>query len=153
MNQSPALPLNILLADDDLDDRFFFKDALSDMSIATELVTVNDGEQLMAYLSKNTDKLPDVLFLDLNMPRKNGNECLKEIQLNNKLNGLPVIIYSTSLNESVVDELYTNGAHYYMRKADLTELGSLLNKVLTDIVEGKFARPVRNKFLLNLIKE
>ena len=62
-NQQNA-PLNILLADDDTDDRFFFDKALKEIPIATHLTTVHDGEQLMNYLSENSEHLPDVLFLD-----------------------------------------------------------------------------------------
>ncbi len=124
-------PLHILLADDDKDDRFFFKDALSKLSIPNKFTSVDDGEQLMSYLTKNSHTLPDVLFLDLNMPRKNGAECLTEIKLNKKLQHLPVIIYSTSLHETIADELYENGAHYYVRKGDLVELKKTLQRVLT----------------------
>lgn len=145
-----STPVHLLLADDDADDRFFFKDALSELSIPNRLTTVNDGEQLMNYLFANSGKLPDVLFLDLNMPRKNGSECLKEIKLNKKLQQLPVIIYSTSLHESVANELYANGAHYYIQKTDLKELQYMLLHILTMITEKKFLRPSRNKFILIL---
>jgi len=143
---------HILLADDDRDDCFFFKDALNDLEISTHLTTMDDGERLMNYLSKNSGKLPDVLFLDLNMPRKNGSECLKEIKLDKKIQNLPVIIYSTSLHETVADQLYKNGAHYYIRKGDLAELRKVLEKVLTMMNEKKFERPQRNKFVLSLIE-
>ena len=75
-------PMNILLADDDADDCFFFEKALREIPMATQLTTVNDGERLMDHLSKNMEQLPDVLFLDLNMPRKSGFECLTEITEN-----------------------------------------------------------------------
>lgn len=145
-------PIHILLADDDRDDLFFFKDALSELPINTELTTVDDGERLLSYLSKNAGKLPDVLFLDLNMPRRNGSECLKEIKLNKFLQKLPVIIYSTSLHEVVSDELYKNGAHYYVRKTSLPELRKALDCVLTMMIENNFERPPRNKFVLSLAK-
>ena len=70
-------PISILLADDDADDRFFFGKALKELPISTELTTVEDGEKLMSYLLKNSEKLPDVLFLDLNMPRKNGSNVFR----------------------------------------------------------------------------
>lgn len=140
--------LNVLLADDDKDEHFFFSDALSELPISTQLTTVEDGEKLITYLSENSNKLPDVLFLDLNMPRKNGSECLTEINLNKKLQELPVIIYSTSLQEKVADELYKKGAHYYIRKSDLTELKKILHLVLTMMVEKKFVRPLRDDFIL-----
>jgi len=143
---------HILLADDDLDDRFFFGDALSKLSIPTQLTTIDDGERLISFLTKNVHQLPDVLFLDLNMPRKNGAECLIEIKLNDKLKQLPVIIYSTSLHEEVADELYKNGADYYMRKTSLIELKNGLYQVITMMTEKKFARPPRDKFILNFEK-
>jgi CheY-like chemotaxis protein len=73
--------LNILLADDDTDDCVFFKDAITELSNTTQLTAVHDGDQLMNYLTDNLENLPHVLFLDLNMPRKNGLECLSEIRL------------------------------------------------------------------------
>lgn len=140
--------LNILLADDDKDDRFFFAMTLSEMPVATNLETVPDGEKLMEYLSK-AKELPDVLFLDLNMPLKNGTECLTEIKNNKKLMQLPVIIYSTSLHENVADQLYEIGAHFYIRKSDLAELKKVLQYVLNLITEKKFIRPPRDKFILS----
>jgi CheY-like chemotaxis protein len=90
------MPLKILLADDDTDDRFFFEKALNELSLNTHLTTVHGGEQLMEYLLENTKNLPDVLFLDLSMPRKNGIECLSEIKENKQLEAVPVIMFSTS---------------------------------------------------------
>ena len=89
-------PLQLLLADDDEDDCFFFEGALAELETITELTTVHDGEQLMRRLTglASTD-LPYALFLDLNMPRKNGFECLLEIKEDPALNRLPVIILST----------------------------------------------------------
>jgi CheY-like chemotaxis protein len=108
--------LNILIADDDKDDQQFFSMALEALNIPIRLTTVVDGEKLMAYLSENMEQLPDVIFLDLNMPRKNGFECLLEIKLNQKLNQVPVIIFSTSFEQEMVNMLYKNGAKYYIRK-------------------------------------
>ncbi len=142
--------LNILLADDDKDDRFFFKEALEELPIATHFKSVNDGERLINYLSANSEQLPDVLFLDLNMPRKNGHECLIEIKSNKKLQKLPVVIYSTSLDDQIADILYKIGAYYYIRKTDLTELRKTLNYILTKIVGKKFEQPSRDKFILSL---
>jgi len=146
-------PLKILLADDDKDDRFFFDKALKVLPIPTMLTTVEDGEQLMDYLSKNSENLPDVLFLDLNMPRKKGEECLSEINLHPKLRELQVIIYSTSLNEEVANQLYKNGAYYYVQKTDLLELEKILLHILTMMKEKKFTRPARENFILNIQKK
>lgn len=141
--------LRILLADDDRDDRFFFDKVLRALPFPTKFETVDDGEKLMEHLHKNSARLPDVLFLDLNMPRRNGAECLTEIKSDKLLKDLPVIIYSTSMHEDVADVLFKKGAHYYVRKTNIIELQSLLEQILPMMVENKFARPTRNKFVLH----
>ncbi|MGZ4057356.1 MAG: response regulator [Bacteroidia bacterium] len=148
--KKPHPPLNILLADDDPDDRFFFDLVVKDLAIPAQLTTVEDGVELMDYLVKHSDKLPDVLFLDLNMPRKNGSECLTEIKDNPRLKDLPVIIYSTSVHEDIADILYKKGAHYYIRKTDMVELKKILNYTLGLIAEYNFTKPKRDKFILSV---
>jgi|ERR1017187_2660675 CheY-like chemotaxis protein len=135
-------PLNILFADDDKDDRFLFEQALKGIPLATHLTTVYDGEQLMKYLSEHSEELPDVLFLDLSMPRKSGMECLSEIKKDEKLKGLPVVLFSTSFskdskNEEVLkDHLSEIGAYDYIRKpADFEELKKAIHQELIKIKE------------------
>jgi CheY-like chemotaxis protein len=146
-------PLQVLLADDDIDDRTVFETVLGELPMPTQQETVGDGEELMTYLSENSGNLPDVLFLDLNMPKKKGSECLSEIKGNAKLKRLPVIMYSTAVHDDVADHLYNNGAHYYFRKTDMIRIQSLLHHVLTLLVENNFARPSREKFVLALAVE
>jgi CheY-like chemotaxis protein len=95
-------PLNILLADDDADDRAFFGQALRQIPIAANLITVNDGEELMEYLSQHAEQLPEVLFLDLSMPRKSGFECLTEMKDNSTLKDIPVVMFSTSYTRIII---------------------------------------------------
>jgi len=129
--------IQILLADDDKDDCFLFREALSELSIPTNLETVYDGEQLMSYLNDRADRLPHVLFLDLNMPRKNGFECLSEIKHNDKLKDLPVVMFSTSYprdmhyENDIMKLLYKIGARDYIRKP---ENFNLLKEVIHDIL-------------------
>jgi CheY-like chemotaxis protein len=78
-------PLHILLADDDEGDRLLFTDAFSQLKLKTKVRTVNNGIQLMKWLNTKNIRLPHFLFLDLNMPLKNGLDCLKEIRGNEKL--------------------------------------------------------------------
>ena len=111
-----AQQLNILLADDDTDDCLFFKEAISGLIPPAIFTAVHDGEQLMQLLTGESYKLPHILFLDLNMPRKNGFECLSEIKHNKQLDKLPVVIFSTSFEQEVVNLLYNNGAQYFIRK-------------------------------------
>ncbi len=131
-------PIHLLLADDDQDDCLFFAEALEELPLSTHLTTVHDGEQLIQLLAKKTEQLPHVLFLDLNIPRKNGLECLSEIRLNKKLKGLFVIIFSTSSDQDVVDILYENGAHHYIRKpAEFSQLKKVIHRALIIITENR----------------
>ena len=140
-------PLNILLADDDKDDRFFFSLALDALTIPTQLVAVMDGEKL----TENAQKLPDVLFLDLNMPRKNGFECLLEIKANPNLETLPVIIFSTSFEQEVVNLLFQNGAQYFMRKPpEFSQLKKIIQQTVTMITEENLWHPTREHFVLTV---
>ncbi|MBL0048203.1 MAG: response regulator [Bacteroidetes bacterium] len=137
-----------MLADDDQDDRFFFNKALHKLDLKYLLTTAEDGEQLMDFLNQNVRDLPHVLFLDLNMPRKNGSECLKEIRQNKLLETLPVIIYSTSLHRDIADELYKNGAHYYIKKCDFDPLLKIISKALK-LLTINTLQPSRDNFILS----
>lgn len=142
-------PITILLADDDHDDRYLFTRELRALPFNTQLIEVEDGEKLMTYLSKNVKNLPDILFLDNNMPCKNGAECLQEIKAHPKLKKLPVIMYSTYVHEDLADTFFTGGAHFYLRKTDQKELRKLLQHVLTLFTEDRFSRPERKNFVLS----
>lgn len=141
--------VNILLADDDTDDCIFFKKALTELDLNTHLTALHDGEQLMEFLINKSDEFPDVLFLDLNMPRKNGFECLSEIKLNEKLSYLPVIVFSTSFEQSVVNSLYENGAQFFIRKpAVFSQFKKIILQSLTLIAQGNISQPTRENFVL-----
>jgi len=139
------VPIKILLADDDKDDRFFFEKALNEISVVSSLATVHDGEQLLEYLSENAKNLPDVIFLDLNMPRKNGFECLTEMKENKKLKHIPVIMFSTSYprdknyEANMIGMLYKIGAMDFIRKPDDF---SVLKKVIQDSLMKVLANPL-----------
>lgn len=145
-----SIHYNLLLADDDEDDCSFFKEALDELSLPVSLVTVNDGVQLMDYLAANgSNNLPDLLFLDLNMPRKNGHECLKEIKEIDLLKNLPIIIFSTSLDIEIVDLMYAKGATYYIRKpGEFSKLKAVINNALITAFENNKKQPTREQFVL-----
>ena len=127
----PTKPLQILLADDDEDDRLFFKEALEDIKIKSVVTTVNDGIELMEYLNQTDAILPDVVFLDLNMPRKNGIQCLEEIRNNDTLKSLTVAIYSTSGAERDIEETFVKGANVYIKKPnDFTTLKKVVEEAM-----------------------
>ena len=141
---------NLLLADDDEDDCDFFKEALNELLLSTSLVTVNDGVQLMDFLSESgAENLPDILFLDLNMPRKNGLECLTEIKQKQEYKDLPVIIFSTSLDRDIVDLVYQKGAVHYIRKpGEFAKLKKVIANALSITSQSNFKQPVRENFIL-----
>ncbi|MDF2436180.1 MAG: rcp1 2 [Bacteroidota bacterium] len=140
-------PLHVLLADDDEDDRFFFEMELSVFAQKSKLTMVEDGEKLMAYLH-NQKKLPDILFLDLNMPKMHGEECLTEIKKDKKLKELPVIIHSTASEARITEKLFRIGAHYFCKKTGTEELHQLLGFVLPLVRKKKLERPAKNDFVL-----
>ncbi len=124
--------INILLADDDEDDRNFFKDAFEEIKISTNVNVVNDGEELMDYLNQPDLVLPHILFLDLNMPRKGGMECLTEIKQLDHLKNMAIAIYSTSSSEKDIEETFVKGANIYIKKPnDFNELIKTLNIATT----------------------
>ena len=96
--------IHIILADDDEDDRLFFTDAFDELKMKTKVQTFNDGVELMNYLMTENAVLPHVLFLDLNMPKKNGIECLHEIKANKRFDDIAIAIYSTSSSEEHIEE-------------------------------------------------
>lgn len=112
----------ILIADDDMDDQYMIKQAFASINLTENIQTVNDGVELLDYLHKrgkykDVETLcPKIILLDLNMPKKDGRECLKEIKINAKFNRIPVVIYSTSSNPDDISYAYENGASSYITK-------------------------------------
>jgi CheY-like chemotaxis protein len=125
----------ILLADDDEGDRLLFKDAFDEIKIRHIVQTVDNGMQLIAYLTEKDTVLPDIIFLDLNMPRKNGLECLKEIRNNEKFGEIMIAVYSTSAAEKDIHETFMNGANVYIKKPHNFEL---LKKLLCQAVKTSY---------------
>jgi len=124
-------PINIMLADDDEDDRNFFNDAMKELKIKNNLTIFKDGKDLMDYLNKPDTVLPHILFLDLNMPCKTGNECLKEIRQNPKFKDISIAIYSTSSSERDIENTFIDGANIYIKKPnDFSKLKKVLKEVV-----------------------
>lgn len=144
-------PLHIMLADDDEDDRLFFKEAFEEVKIKYDITTFNDGEQLMEYLSQPGNPLPDIVFLDLNMPRKSGMECLREIRGSERLKKISVAIYSTSSSEQDIEDTFVAGANVYIKKPNDF---NMLKKVLSDVVHINWQYIVdglnKDSFILSL---
>jgi CheY-like chemotaxis protein len=122
----------ITLADDDEDDRLFFTDAFDEMKIKTVVNTVKNGRELIEFLDHPESILPNIIFLDLNMPILNGIECLKEIKLNDRFKDIAVAIYSTSSSEADVENTFVLGANIYIKKpSSFNDLKKILSDVVT----------------------
>ena len=143
--------LKILLVDDDESDRLLFEEAFSELKIKTEVQPLNDGEQLMDWLHTDGIRLPDFIFLDLNMPRKNGITCLKEIRADASLKHIFIAIYSTSDSEKDMEETFQQGANVYITKPNsFNALKLLLYKSVTATLVYEGDTFNRDNFLLRL---
>jgi len=120
----------IFLADDDEDDAFLFKDVLSGLNKNVQLSIAVNGFKLIALLEQ-ADTLPDLIFTDLNMPIKNGFQCLQEIRSRPEWNAIKIIIHSTTSQQDQIDKAYRLGADLYLPKfTDYREFRNALTRCL-----------------------
>ncbi|GGH73013.1 CheY-like chemotaxis protein [Filimonas zeae] len=111
VNNNP--PLQVVLADDDAEDCLIFSDAIKELRIVVDLATVSNGELLMQLLNKY---IPDLLFLDIHMPCKDGKQCIREIRANPALDKLPVIVYSGMGQQDTIAYFFREGANHFLLK-------------------------------------
>lgn len=144
-------PIYILLADDDESDRLLFVDAFEELALDTLVQIANNGVELMDFLTKAENDLPHLIFLDLNMPIKNGLECLKEIRSNTLLKDIPVAIYSTSASEDDMEQTFLAGANIYIKKpTDYSSLKKVLEKAITATFYYQLSPFDKSNFLLRI---
>ncbi len=146
-----ARSITILLADDDADDRMMAGDALEESRLANDLRFVEDGEELMDYLCRRgryaapeVAPRPGLSLLDLNMPRKDGREALREIKADPELRKIPVVVLTTSKAEEDIYRTYDLGVNSFITKPvmfeSLVEVMRTLGKYWFEIVELPFER-------------
>ncbi|GGF29530.1 response regulator [Flavobacterium limi] len=123
---------SIFIADDDSDDRTFFAEALAEVNSEILLTEFEDGLQLMNILTQPGSIIPDIIFLDINMPKYDGMQCLEIIRRSkNTLADTPVIILSTSSNSETIQKAYNLGAnHYAVKPGSFNEIKFFLHSVL-----------------------
>jgi len=139
-------PITILLADDDEEDRMLTSDALKESRVANDLRFVTDGDELLDYLyrrgafvSPESSPRPGLILLDLNMPRKDGREALKEIKADPEFRRIPVIVLTTSKAEEDIYRTYDLGANSFITKPvhfpALVEVMKEIGRYWIEIVE------------------
>jgi CheY-like chemotaxis protein len=141
----PASPITILLADDDPDDRMMAREALLESRLTNPLATVADGEELLDYLygrgayAETKPPRPGIILLDLNMPKKDGREALKEIKSDPALRRIPVVVLTTSKAEEDILRTYDLGVNSFITKPvtfeQLVDVMKSLGKYWLEIVE------------------
>lgn len=145
MNE-PAKMITILLADDDPDDRQLTREAFLENRLANRFDTVEDGEELMEYLHRRgkyaqlkDTPLPGLILLDLNMPRKDGREALKEIKADPELRRIPIVVLTTSKADEDIVRSYDLGVNSYVTKPvtfkSLVELVKVLGVYWFEVVQ------------------
>ena len=141
-----ARPITILIADDDADDRMMASEALEESRLANDLRFVEDGEELLDYLYRrgkysdpDSSPRPSIILLDLNMPRMDGREALREIKGDPALRSIPVVVLTTSKAEEDIYRTYDLGVNSFITKPvqfeSLVEVMKTLGKYWFEIVE------------------
>ena len=121
----------ILVVDDDMDDVQLFGEVIANIEPSIKLQHAEDGRDALEKLAETRNHLPDLIFLDLNMPRMDGKECLKKIKKDDQLNHIPVIIYTTSSQINDIEETMEAGAVCFITKPNnLKELERILVAVI-----------------------
>jgi CheY-like chemotaxis protein len=147
-NNTPHMMNHVVLADDDRDHATIFKKVLETVDPSKHLTIVKDGQELIRLLSSY---VPELLFLDLNMPCKNGLECLQDIRRNLQLNDLPVVVYSSSTHMTDIQKSYLHKADLYMVKPfNSFHLKNALESILKMEWRNNFSEKyyfINNKFV------
>ena len=140
----------VYLVDDDEDDRFFFEEALEEISRPTKIASFSNGVDLMANLL-GIQQLPDVIFIDLNMPLMNGEECIVDIRKEDEFDNVPLVVYSTASDEEQLYRLKDLGAHRYLQKPNtFTQLKVKLENALNEISdESKLQDATYQDFIIS----
>lgn len=145
MSQTP-MPKDILLADDDHDDYDYFDSALQVLAIPYELRHAEDGEMLFELLQQS---VPDLLFLDIDMPCKDGVTCITEIRKNPSYNHMPVIMFSAHIHKEYIDKTYQNGANFYLVKStSVRTLTDKLRKIFAVDWASQLYYPAKHEYVL-----
>ena len=143
-------PRTFFIVDDDIDDQELFIEAVSEVDRSISCIPVSNCEEALAVLKSTKTDLPDMIFLDLNMPLKDGRQALREIKSNPDFRAIPTVILSTSQNEDDIAACYDLGANSYIVKpasySDLLGITDTLRQYWMDTVELSIKRERHDKY-------
>ena len=143
-------PVKIILAEDDPDDQELFMEALNATEVPSEVITVENGEELVSTLKDPTEPKPDIVFIDINMPVKGGKEALEEIKSDEELKEIPAVMLSTSNHPKDIEETFNKGANLYIQKpSSFTGFILILKKVFILHWTKALINPVKNIFFVS----
>jgi CheY-like chemotaxis protein len=143
-------PVKVMLADDDKEGQEIFAEAVAESNIPVELTTADNGQELMDKLHDPNEPNPDVIFLDINMPVKDGKEALKEIKSDEELKDIPTVIYTASDSKKDIEDTFHAGANLYVTKpVSFRSLVSIIRKILTLDWKKYLPRPIRELFFVS----
>lgn len=130
--------LTFLIVDDDPDDVDLFCEAVKEIEKAWECLAVNNGEEALDKLRERAIPMPDIIFLDLNMPLMDGRACLRELKKDRALREIPVIIYTTSARRRDRDETRALGADHFLTKpTSLSKLREAIENIIKEYFKGR----------------
>lgn len=140
-------PTHVLLAEDDDDDFYIFSLAIKELSFKVILTRAENGDILLTMLD---EKNPDILFLDILMPCRDGRQCLKEIRSNRKYDSLPIIMYTSLHDLETIEFTYREGSNLYVIKpSSLMSLKDVLERVFSIDWKKLLYFPPASKFVIN----
>ena len=143
-------PVKIILAEDDQDDQELFMEALYATKVPSEVITVENGEELINTLKDPAEPKPDIVFIDINMPVKGGKEALAEIKSDQELKEIPAVMLSTSNHPKDIEETFDKGANLYIQKpSSFTGFILILKKVFILHWTKALLNPVKNIFFVS----
>lgn len=147
MTQNPTKSRHIFLVDDDQEDRELFSEALSNITQTVQLTEIPSGVKLIEMLNESKLDLPEVIFMDINMPKLNGIECLKKIRSFSKFKNLKIVMYSTYHLDDFIDDAFELGAsNFYVKPRRFADLQDLIDKAL-EIDWNQIGKPSKQDFL------
>jgi DNA-binding NtrC family response regulator len=146
MSLTETKPTNVLIAEDDDDDFFIFSVAISETSFAVILRRAEDGELLMQLLK---EEIPDILFLDMLMPCKDGKQCLLEIRSDRRYDSLPIIVYTALEDLETVEYAYRQGSNLFSIKPNsIEDLKEALQRILSIDWKKTMYFPPKSEFII-----